>query len=276
MNKNNNLLELSSISKIYKTGNRSVGVKNINLDVEKNEVIAVLGPSGCGKSTLLRLITGLTQADEGEIKFNGYPLERETHKEISMVFQNYALLPWMSVADNIALGFNLSMRNLSQENRDKVEEIMAMVGLSGFDKAYPSELSGGMCQRVGFARALITEPELLLLDEAFSALDALTAKKLRKDFMRLLRSDEIKTKSVLMVTHDVYEAVKIADRIVILSGSPCSIEYQIDNRDISSSNEYESIYHRRVKHIFDLLEDKKIDKPFMKNVVQFSGENEAC
>ncbi len=254
---NNTLVELSSITKLYTNNQKTVGIKNIDLNINRNEIIALLGMSGCGKSTLLRLIAGLTKPDNGKIKFNDNSLGKEPStdkKKISMVFQNYALLPWMSVEDNIALGFNAPMRNLNTSIQHNINKTIASVGLAGFEKTYPSELSGGMCQRVGFARALVAEPEIILLDEAFSALDALTSRKLRADFKALMSSHNINTSAALMVTHDIYEAVEIADRIIILAHSPASIVHQVDNRDIKYSNGKTGIIQERVDNLFTLLE----------------------
>lgn len=243
------LLALKNISKIFKAGDRIIGVENINLALQENELLAILGPSGSGKSTLLRTIAGLNEATTGEIDYRGQAI-KGVHKEIKMVFQYYALLPWMTVEDNVALGLNSAFSHLKAEQKAAVTAAIKMVGLSDFAQARPGELSGGMCQRVGFARAFVIQPELLLLDEAFSALDALTARQLRRDFMQLWKSQQLRTKSVMMVTHDVREAVEMADRIVILAGTPSSIAYEmrIDRGEDKVKQE------ARVAELFGMLE----------------------
>lgn len=221
------LLETEDLAKIFSTKDNLIGFHHLDLNLYEGEIVAILGQSGCGKSTLLRTLAGLTKPSSGHMRYNGVEVEG-VNPNIKMVFQSYALLPWLTVRDNIALGLNSSFVHLSLKWQDKIIAMIKMVGLEGFEISYPSELSGGMSQRVGFARALLMEPELLLLDEAFSALDAVTARMLRREFMMLWNSDQTKIKSVLMVTHNVSEAIAMADRIILLASRPSNIYKVID------------------------------------------------
>jgi NitT/TauT family transport system ATP-binding protein len=193
----------------------------LNLRVLEGEILAILGKTGCGKSTLLRIMSGLVKPTSGDVLYR----EQEVSKPISnmsMVFQNFALLPWLTVLKNVELGL-LSQNLPIKTQREKALKAIDIVGMDGFESAYPKELSGGMAQRVGIARALVAEPEILLMDEAFSALDVLTAENLRNDLLDLWANKQTKTKSIVFVTHNIEEAVLMADRIVILSSDPGSV-----------------------------------------------------
>jgi|SRR5580704_15790538 NitT/TauT family transport system ATP-binding protein len=193
----------------------------MDLSVESGIICALLGPSGSGKSTLLRILSGLTSPSSGTVLVHGQPLDGAT-PNIGMVFQSFALFPWLTVLENVEAP--LAARGLEHPERHRLAlQALAIVGLKGFENAYPKELSGGMKQRVGFARALAVEPEVLFMDEPFSALDVLTAESLRRELMELWMKDQMPTKSIFLVTHNIEEAVLLADRIVVLGTHPATI-----------------------------------------------------
>src|ERR1700693_5343982 len=193
----------------------------MNLAVESGAICALLGPSGSGKSTLLRILSGLTAPSSGTVLVHGQPLNGRT-PNIGMVFQSFALFPWLTVLENVEAP--LAARGLEHPDRHRQAlQALAIVGLKGFENAYPKELSGGMKQRVGFARALAVEPEVLFMDEPFSALDVLTAENLRGDLMDLWLAKKIPTRSIFIVTHNIEEAVLLADRVIVLGRNPARI-----------------------------------------------------
>lgn len=219
MEHNKPLVELKNVNQVYGSGERRfTAVKNVNLTIREGEFVALLGPSGCGKSTLLRLITGLQQPAEGLVLYRGERLTGVNPKS-TIVFQTFALFPWLSVYENVELA--LSARNVPEKERKaRALDLIDRVGLDGFETAYPRELSGGMRQKVGFARAMAVEPELLCLDEPFSALDPLSAESLRGELMELWTTGAIPTKAILMVSHNIEEAVFMADRVVLMDKDP--------------------------------------------------------
>lgn len=220
------LLVAENVSKAYQAGETRYPVLlGVNLAVREGEIVALLGRSGSGKSTLLRILAGLIPPDGGQVRFKDRRVEGPV-EGVAMVFQSFALFPWLTVLENVALGLEARGIPLKERTRRALEAI-ALIGLHGFEEALPKELSGGMKQRVGFARALVVEPEVLLLDEAFSALDPLTAEGLRGDFLDLWQAGKPSTKAVLMVTHSIEEAVALADRALILQGSPARIGQEI-------------------------------------------------
>jgi NitT/TauT family transport system ATP-binding protein len=193
----------------------------MDLAVESGIICALLGPSGSGKSTLLRILSGLTAPSSGTVLVHGQPLDAGA-LNIGMVFQSFALFPWLTVLENVEAP--LAAKGLEHPERHRQAlQALAIVGLKGFENAYPKELSGGMKQRVGFARALAVEPEVLFMDEPFSALDVLTAESLRRELMELWINDQIPTKSIFLVTHNIEEAVLLADRVVVLGTHPAKI-----------------------------------------------------
>jgi NitT/TauT family transport system ATP-binding protein len=213
------LLELKHIAKSFThaKGNLKV-VEDVSFSVDEGELVAIVGPSGCGKSTMLRIINGLIPPTSGQVLYGGKQVDG-INLECALVFQSFALMPWLSVKANIELG--LEARGLSPEEREKRAIIyIDKVGLDGFEEAYPRELSGGMKQRVGLARALAVEPKLLLMDEPFSALDALTAITLREELLDIWQAPDMPVHTILIVTHIIEEAVELADRILVLSASP--------------------------------------------------------
>lgn len=202
-------------------------LKNINVSVFAGEIVAFLGPSGCGKTTTLKILSGLIQPTEGRVLFHNKPVIG-VHEKVSMVFQNFALLPWYTVEQNIALGLHADALTRRQI-KIRVNESIEMVGLGGFEEAYPRELSGGMRQRVGIARALAMRPELLCLDEPFSALDVLTAENLRAEVIEIWQEKSKAIKSVIMVTHNISEAVEMAQRIFVFGTDPGHIRTVLNN-----------------------------------------------
>lgn len=226
---NDVLLNVDHVTKIFGQGERQfTAVKDINLSIREGEFVALLGPSGCGKSTLLRMITGLISPSEGAVYYRGQPVQG-INPYATMVFQSFALYPWLSVLDNVALGLE-ARGDLSDQRFVQAEKLVDLVGLDGFESAYPRELSGGMRQKVGFARALAVEPELLCLDEPFSALDVLSAESLRGELMELWTGGQLPTKAILMVSHNIEEAISMADRIVVMGKEPGHIvaEFTVD------------------------------------------------
>jgi NitT/TauT family transport system ATP-binding protein len=213
------LLELQGVFKTYGTGDRKfVALQDINLRIRAGEFVSLLGPSGCGKSTLLRIITGLNSASSGRVLYNNEPLIG-INPHATVVFQTFALYPWLTVLENVELA--LKARGAPPSfRRSRALKLIDTVGLDGFESAYPRELSGGMRQKVGFARAMAVEPELLCLDEPFSALDVLSAEALRGELMELWLSKSIPTQAILMVTHNIEEAVLMADRIIVMEKDP--------------------------------------------------------
>ena len=217
------LIEGRQIEKCYAQpdGREIQIIAPMDLSVESGIICALLGPSGSGKSTLLRILSGLTEPSSGTVLVHGRPLDGGT-PNIGMVFQSFALFPWLTVLENVEAP--LAARGLQHPERHRqASQALAIVGLKGFENAYPKELSGGMKQRVGFARALAVEPEVLFMDEPFSALDVLTAESLRGELMELWIKDQIPTKSIFLVTHNIEEAVLLADRIVVLGTHPAKI-----------------------------------------------------
>src|SRR6202046_3905934 len=189
-----------------------------DLEIYPGEIVALLGPSGSGKSTLLRMLSGLSQPSAGTVLWHGKDLGT-TEVNVSIVFQSFALFPWLTVLENVEAPLKARGMEASQRHRSSLK-ILDTVGLDGFEAAYPKELSGGMRQRVGFARALVVDPEVLFMDEPFSALDVLTADNLRGELLELWHKKTIPTKAIFLVTHNIEEAVLLADRIMVLGRNP--------------------------------------------------------
>jgi len=221
--------ELRNVSQTFsQPGGRELKVlENISLEVRSHDITALLGPSGCGKSTLLRIFTGLIAPTSGAVVVHGQPLHG-LNPAVSMVFQSFALYPWLTVAENVAMGLNGRTTD-AEKRQELVVRAVDRVGLEGFEEAYPKELSGGMKQRVGIARALVAQPELLCMDEPFSGLDVLTAENLRVEVVELWRDATTDPNSVLLVTHNIQEAVFMATRIVVLGANPGQIRMVLDN-----------------------------------------------
>ena len=228
-----------------------------NLSVEEGTVVALLGPSGSGKSTLLRILAGLTPASFGEVLWHGHPLNGST-PNAAIVFQSFALFPWLTVFENVEAP--LAAQGIEEtERRQRSLNALNVVGLSGFESAFPKELSGGMKQRVGFARALAVEPEVLFMDEPFSALDVLTAENLRSELMELWRAKKIPTKSIFLVTHNIDEAVLLADRIIVLGRNPARIraDFRVPLEHPRDHNSAEFLLY--VDYIYKLMTQPELE-----------------
>jgi NitT/TauT family transport system ATP-binding protein len=213
------ILHVQQVSKIFEAGDHRVpALDSVSFDIYPHEFLCLVGPSGCGKSTLLRILDGLDLPTSGQVLFKGEPVTEPSPK-MSMIFQTFALLPWKTVRENVELGLE-AQGKLPKERHEKAAKYIETVGLGGFEDAYPRELSGGMRQRVGIARALAVEPEVLLMDEPFSSLDELTADTLRREVLQIWREPTKVTDTFIMVTHNVHEAVFMADRIIVLRARP--------------------------------------------------------
>src|ERR1700730_11150893 len=214
------IIEAVGVEKSYPQadGTRIQVVGITNLVIEPGKIVALLGPSGCGKSTLLRILTGLAQPPSGTLLWHGKPLDGQM-PNVAIVFQSFALFPWLTVLENVEAP--LQAKGVpAVERRKHALRTLDTVGLDGFETAYPKELSGGMKQRVGFARALVVEPEVLFMDETFSALDVLTAENLRGELMELWLNKKMPTTAIFIVTHSIEEAVLLADRVIVLGRNP--------------------------------------------------------
>jgi NitT/TauT family transport system ATP-binding protein len=222
------IIEARKLEKFYPQpdGTRIQVIAPTDLAVYPSQIIALLGPSGCGKSTMLRMLTGLSPTSAGSVYWHGHPVSGEA-PNVSIVFQSFALFPWLTVIQNVEAP--LEARGvLEMERHKRALRIIDAVGLDGFESAYPKELSGGMKQRVGVARALVVEPEVLFMDEPFSALDVLTAETLRGELLDLWLEKKIPTKAIFIVTHNIEEAVSLADRIIVLGRNPAHIHAQFN------------------------------------------------
>ncbi len=216
-------ISLKNISKEFKVKDKKIAVlKDIDMEIKKREFFVILGPSGVGKSTLLRIMSGLEKDFSGEVV-----LGKDTKKEdFGFVFQQFALMPWLSVYNNVK--FSLTSKNLSDQEKDlRVKKTLEMLGLIKVMNSYPYELSGGMKQRVGIARALVINPKVIFMDEPFSELDSFTTEQLRDDMLSIWKKDK---PTIIMVTHSIDDAIKLADRIAIISSSPARIKKIIVNK----------------------------------------------
>src|SRR5215470_11126408 len=217
------IIQACAVEKFYPQpdSKRIQVIAPVDLSIEPGVIIALLGPSGSGKSTLLRILSGLSKPSSGELFWHGKPLATQT-QNVAIVFQSFALFPWLTVLENVEAP--LEARGVGDvERRKRALRTLDTVGLDGFETAYPKELSGGMKQRVGFARALVVEPEVLFMDEPFSALDVLTAENLRNELLELWLSKKIPTSAIFIVTHNIEEAVMLADRVMVLGRNPARI-----------------------------------------------------
>src|SRR5436190_15927414 len=221
------LLRTIGITKTYRTPDHigRLVLDGLDFTLREGEIVTMLGKSGAGKSTFLRILAGLVAPSEGRVEYRGQPVAGPV-QGVAMVFQSSALFPWLTVLGNVELGLEAQGVSAAERRRRAVEAI-DVIGLDGFESAYPKELSGGMRQRVGFARALVMNPDILLLDEPFSQLDVLTAETLRNDLLELWMQQRIPTKGILMVSHNIEEAVELADRILIVSSDPGRISAEL-------------------------------------------------
>lgn len=221
------IVELRNVGKSFRSadGHQRTVLEGVDFRLAEGEIVALLGQSGSGKSTMLRIMAGLIGADSGEVRLRDQPLHGPA-RGVSMVFQSFALFPWLTVQANVELG--LEARGVASAERAKrAEAAIKLIGLTGFEGALPRELSGGMRQRVGIARALVVEPEVLLMDEAFSALDVLTGERLREDILELWTRKAMPTKAILVVSHNIEEAVLMADRVLIFASDPGRVRFQL-------------------------------------------------
>jgi NitT/TauT family transport system ATP-binding protein len=249
------LLELRHVSKNFKHAKGNLRVlEDINFNVEEGEFVAIVGPSGSGKSTLLRIMNGLIAPSAGQVLYKGKQVDG-INLECALVFQSFALLPWLTVKANVELG--LEARGVPPAERERRASIyIDKVGLDGFEEAYPRELSGGMKQRVGLARALAVEPRLLLMDEPFSALDALTAITLREELLDLWQSPDMPVHTIVLVTHVIEEAVELADRIVVMSASPGRIGTELKVDLERPRDRRQEVFNALTDKVFSLIEER--------------------
>ena len=247
------ILEMRKVCKAFErpSGKPLAALADIDLSLREGEILGLLGRSGCGKSTLLRIAGGLMEPTSGAVLYRGKPL-RGPEEGIGIVFQTFALLPWLTVLENVELGLDaLGLKRA--EARRRAMSAIDLIGLDGFQSAYPRELSGGMRQRVGFARAVVIEPAVLLMDEPFSALDVLTAETLRTDFLDLWVQRQLPTRAVLMVTHNIEEAVLMCDRILVLSSNPGRIAAEIPVPLAHPRNRLDQEFHDLVDEFYSIL-----------------------
>jgi len=255
------LIALNHINQTYKKASGEAGAKvldDISLTIQQGEIVGLLGRSGCGKSTLLRIISGLIKPSEGEVLYQGAAVHGPA-EGIAMVFQSFALFPWLTVLENVELGLEALHVNAA-EARKRALQAIDLIGLDGYESAYPKELSGGMRQRVGFARALVVNPNLLLMDEPFSALDVLTAETLRTDLLDLWVEKKLPIKAVLLVTHNIEEAVLMCDRIVILSSNPGRIATELAITLPHPRNRLDAKFRDYVDQIYARMTQKPVPK----------------
>ncbi len=247
------LLTIDNVSQAYGRGGdkSAIVLDKISLELNEGEIVGLLGRSGCGKSTLLRIVSGLNRPSSGEVIYRGGKVAGPVDG-VAMVFQSFALFPWLTVLANVELG--LRAKGVSEpEARRRALQAIDIIGLDGFENAYPKEISGGMRQRVGFARALVVAPSILLMDEPFSALDVLTAETLRTDLLDLWVEGRMPIKSILMVTHNIEEAVLMCDRIVVLSSNPGRIAAEIKVSLQHPRNRLDPEFRQLVDQIYALM-----------------------
>jgi NitT/TauT family transport system ATP-binding protein len=255
------LLEVHDIRQAYHKDASAdlVVLDNVQLTLKSGEIVALLGRSGSGKSTLLRIVSGLLKPTGGEVIWRGVHLDGPADG-VAMVFQSFALFPWLTVQENVELG--LEAIGVARDERERrAEEAIDLIGLGGFESAYPKELSGGMRQRVGLARALVVHPDLLLMDEPFSALDVLTAETLRTDLIDLWSEGKLPLKSVLMVTHNIEEAVLMADRILVFSSNPGRVASELAVNFPHPRDRLDPAFRQMVDDIYALMTRRAAPDP---------------
>lgn len=250
-------IQIEDVSKVYESRDNSTfqALHHVNLNIEKGEFICLLGASGCGKTTLLNALAGFEKVTSGKLTIAGKPVEKPDIQNIT-IFQHYGLLPWRTVEKNVELG--LEAKKVPKEKRKEMaSKYIKMVGLEGFQKSYPRQLSGGMQQRVAIARALVVNPEIIFMDEPFGALDAITRMKMQDEILKIQRKEN---KTIIFVTHDIEEAVFLADRIVIMTPNPARVKMVMkvplgSSRD-RTSNDFLNVRNK----VFEEFEMKQSDK----------------
>ncbi|MBL0848888.1 MAG: nitrate/sulfonate/bicarbonate ABC transporter ATP-binding protein [Candidatus Liberibacter ctenarytainae] len=265
---NSFLLEIQNICQSFflkKTSGHLLVLDKVNFNISSGEIVGLLGRSGSGKSTLLRIIAGLVYPTSGQVVFQNQIIKGPP-KDVSLVFQSFALFPWLTVLENVELGLEAKGIN-KDERRKRVLSAIDLIGLDGFESAYPTEISGGMRQRVGFARALVVFPSLLLMDEPFSALDVLTAETLRTDIIDLWIEGRLPIKSILMVTHNIEESVLMCDRVLVFSSNPGRIAEEIHIPIPHPRNRLSPEFRQIVDKIYSLMTKKETRSNSTENAV---------
>src|SRR5579871_1535067 len=255
------LVEVRDVRHVYGKGAGSnlLVLDNVDLTLRPNEIVGLLGRSGSGKSTLLRTIAGLIRPTEGSVRLNDMPGGDSAHG-VAMVFQSFALFPWLTIQQNVELGLE-AQGVAPEERRRRALQAIDLIGLDGFENAYPKELSGGMRQRVGLARALVVRPALLLMDEPFSALDVLTAETLRTDLLDLWCEGRMPIRSILIVTHNIEEAVLMCDRVLVFSSNPGRIAAEIRIDLPQPRNRQSPAFRALVEEIYGRMTARSPDSP---------------
>ena len=252
------VLEIKNVNKTFPLEKSQISVlENVSFSVDKDEFVCLVGPSGCGKSTVLRIIAGLEKADSGEVLFHGQP-QTSPNPKLTMIFQLFGLLPWRTALENVEVP--LEVLGIKKEARVEIAtNYLRMVGLEGFENTYPHDLSGGMKQRVGIARALALQPQVLLMDEPFSSLDELTAKTLRELVLEIWRDPSLPTNTFVMVSHNVEEAVYMADRVVVMSPRPGKVVGEVKVNLPRPRTQYlrDPKYFQSVDEVVAILEKSK-------------------
>ncbi|BDD92664.1 nitrate/sulfonate/bicarbonate ABC transporter ATP-binding protein [Pandoraea sp. XJJ-1] len=264
------IFSLANVGRGFRKGSDERQVLDgVNLQLHEGEIVGLLGRSGSGKSTLLRIIAGLIQPSAGDIRYLGEPLEGPP-EGVAMVFQTFALFPWLTVLQNVEAGLE-ALGVEPKERRRRALAAIDLIGLDGFENAYPRELSGGMRQRVGFARALVVNPTLLLMDEPFSALDVLTAETLRTDLLDLWSQRQLPIKSILIVTHNIEEAVFMCDRILVLSSNPGRVVAEIKVPFPHRRNRLDPAFRKMVDDIYALMTSRRSAHTTQKMTLELSS-----
>ena len=247
------IFTVKNISKSFKKAEQQelLVLDNVNFELYEGEIVALLGKSGSGKSTLLRIIAGLSEPSSGTVTYRDQPVQGPVFG-MTMVFQNFALLPWLTVLENVELGLE-ALGIPSDERRTRALKAIDIIGLDGFESAFPKELSGGMRQRVGFARALVVNPDILLMDEPFSALDVLTAENLKSDLLDLWETKQTGTRGILFVTHNIEEAVLLANRIIVFDSDPGTIRAELKVDLLYPRSDQDPAFRKLVDQIYALI-----------------------
>lgn len=253
-NSDDKIIKIHNLNKEFVVDKAPIRVLNdINLEIRKGEFVTIVGHSGCGKSTLLKIMCGLVDYEDGTVERNGHKVEGPG-PNCGMVFQDHRLLPWLKIKDNVGFG----LKNLSKEEKEKtVNSHLKMVGLEGFENSYPAQLSGGMSQRAAIARGLANNPTILLLDEPFGALDALTRIQMQKEILEIQEKEKT---TMVMVTHDIDEAVYLGDRVVVMSARPGEIKEIIETDPVESKKRGSAKFAEYKKRIYDyFFEDSDVE-----------------